>query len=424
MTYLNKSKPKISVFLEYFPPLMGSDSRIYEIMKKLARKNFEINFIVLPPLRGLAGAMDESLEHHHFSYVERSPEGIAVSYIDVPVFIKRLWKKSTPIAYLLTLFMCSFRCLSNLKQNKPDVVVLAHPSYLCGLTGLISAKFLNLNIVLDYPDLWTPMTLETLSWSATSLRSIILEKVEQQIVKFSDKVIAITTQIHKKVIGLGVNHTKTSVIPNGIPLSDIIKLTSEVDKNLDKLTHRKRVVLYSGRLERWTNLEALIKSSPHVLSHFPNAIFIIMGDGTWLQTLKKMVTALGVQKNFVFTGYVKRDKVWESILNADVCISTLSDSITSDSALPLKILEYAAMGRPMVVTKNKSITKLLRNRENALLVNPNDSKSMAVAISLLLNNQSLANSIGLSAKNMIQENFDWDHLASRFGDVCLSTIAK
>ena len=41
-------KKRLGVFVEYFPPRLGGDRRIYEIMKNLSN-DYDIHFFILPP---------------------------------------------------------------------------------------------------------------------------------------------------------------------------------------------------------------------------------------------------------------------------------------------------------------------------------------------------------------------------------------
>ncbi len=47
---------RIAVLTEFFPPNLGSDRRIFEIMNRLASR-YEIHFIVIPPLRLFYGTI-------------------------------------------------------------------------------------------------------------------------------------------------------------------------------------------------------------------------------------------------------------------------------------------------------------------------------------------------------------------------------
>jgi len=416
---------KIAVFAEYFPPHMGSDYRIWQIMKKLAKEKFGVHFIVFPPLRALAGFVDKSLiEYLARRRSETSPKGVNVFYNEVPSCFNKLWMAFMPMAYLLTLIVCLFGSVRLLRRIKPELVVVAHPSYLCGLAGIVAAKLLKLRVVLDYPDLWTPMATEMLSWSSTGIKSTILDKLEGTIVKLADHIVAVTHTIRMKALQLGVNEAKITVIPNGISLENIIDWNAPNGMPTLHKTIDEHVILYSGRLERWTDIESLIKAAPLVLSEFPNSRFVIVGDGTQVGVLKTLISNMQLQDKVILTGFIERDKVWNMIRSVDVCITSFSEGDTSDAALPIKLLEYMALGKPIVATKGEGITDFLKDNENALIIDPNHPESMASAILMLLRNRSLARSLGLNAHKIVKDTLDWKSLAHNFGRVCRSVLEE
>jgi hypothetical protein len=55
---------RIAALVEYFPPNIGSDRRIFEIMKRLALKH-EIHFVILPPIRMLVEGTEENVRPFH-----------------------------------------------------------------------------------------------------------------------------------------------------------------------------------------------------------------------------------------------------------------------------------------------------------------------------------------------------------------------
>lgn len=68
--------------------------------------------------------------------------------------------------------------------------------------------------------------------------------------------------------------------------------------------------------------------------------------------------------------------------------------------------------RPIVASALPTIMTVLRDQENALLVEPDEPLSFKAAIDNLLNNPSLANAIAECAFREVQ-NFTWDGRADR-----------
>ena len=412
---------KLAVFVEYFPPHMGSDYRIYQISKGLI-KEFNLFFAVFPPLRALGNITDNSLK----SYLEnreriKLPENFKAKYLNLSNVLYRLWNRFELVAYFITLAILFVRTIGLLKSIRPNLVVVAHPSYHCGLIGTVVAKILNIPIVLDYPDLWTSMTLETLSLQQNGLKSVVLEAIESIPIYLANHIIVVTNTIRDKVLRKGINKSKVTIIPNGVSI-DEISVCSNFEKETIEDSDNK-MILFSGRLERWAGLDCLINAIPSVLSTVPNSLFVIAGDGSYKKFLEGKIASATFQENVIFTGFLQREKIWNLINKANICISIFSEGDTGTAAIPIKLLEYMALGKPIVTTDCKGLNKFLKDKETVLLAK-NDPTALASAITNLLQNPSLACSLGSCAKKIVLESFDWRLLSNDFAQVCHSVLSS
>ena len=410
---------KIAVFVEYLPPHMGSDYRIYQIMKELAKKNFEISFLVFPPLRALGGFTDNSLENY-LSHREHSklPRNCSSEYLKTPKTIAKLWSKVIPLAYFLTVMVFSVRCFKLLKSINPNIVIVAHPSYHCGLVGAITARILNIPIVLDYPDLWTPMTEETLSWKHGTFKSAILEKIEYIPVRLASQIIVVTNTIKDRILLKGINKSKVTSLPNGVSFTELQSKPAIESDSLD--FSNKKVILFCGRLELWSGVDLLLEAIQIVQRFFPNSIFVIVGDGSYRKSIEKEIESRNLKKSIHVTGFLPREQVWTVIKRADVCLSFFSEGDTKKAAMPIKLLEYMAFGKPIVTSECMGLFGFLKDHEN-VLVTRNDSNEIASAILVLLNNHALASSLGANAQRLARL-FDWEQLGRNFEKACLSVV--
>jgi len=80
---------RITVFAEHLPPRMGSDRRIYELMKRITERS-EVNFVLFPSFRELQGTLrPEKRESAVGTY---KCEGIIAHRLEIPNVIRKLWK--------------------------------------------------------------------------------------------------------------------------------------------------------------------------------------------------------------------------------------------------------------------------------------------------------------------------------------------
>jgi glycosyltransferase involved in cell wall biosynthesis len=79
-------------------------------------------------------------------------------------------------------------------------------------------------------------------------------------------------------------------------------------------------------------------------------------------------------------------------------------------ASPIVLREAFASGRPVVATKVGDIPEIVEHRQNGLLVEPGDSKALAVAILEFISDQKLAGHCAANGLHYAREHFSFDRM--------------
>ena len=96
----------------------------------------------------------------------------------------------------------------------------------------------------------------------------------------------------------------------------------------------------------------------------PDTRFVIAGDGPSRVALEADARTLGAPGQFVFPGYVPRDRVPALLASFDVfCYATAE----AEECHPLALLEALAAGVPIVAEARGGIPAIVRHEENGLL---------------------------------------------------------
>lgn len=109
-----------------------------------------------------------------------------------------------------------------------------------------------------------------------------------------------------------------------------------------------------------------------------------------------------------FTGKLEKEEWVEISKDYNVFINT-----TNFDNTPVSVIEAMSLGLPVVSTNVGGIPFLLENKVNAILVEINDSKSMAMAVQQLLINPNFRNEIVLNARSKV-EKFDWNYVKNEW----------
>jgi glycosyltransferase involved in cell wall biosynthesis len=399
---------RIAVFVEFFPPNLGSDRRIYEIMTRLARKH-EIHFLVFPPFRMLSSKISSPQKRFHLQGREiiTKERDVTVHYIPVPVVLVKLWAKFYPLAYVLTMFSFFFRGFRSLKKIDPVTVVLNYPSVYTGILGFVIGKgLLRRSVLLDFNDLIAQYTSRLLNLRPQNIIAKLAVLAQDSIVRGSDKIIAPTNYIKKYASRLGVKDKKVIVIPNGVDTNffDPEKYSAEHFESQMRLKERK-ICMYCGRLDGWAGTNVILRLSETFAEKSPKTSFVIVGSGE-----EKVLSA----ENIVAVGGVAYEEVPRMLALADVVLVPFPDNEVSRAASPLKLFEGMAMGKAIVASSVDGIREVLSDRESGMLVNPGDVAEWNRAVTQLLNDGSMATRLGKNARTLAKERYDWGTLAVKY----------
>ena len=173
------------------------------------------------------------------------------------------------------------------------------------------------------------------------------------------------------------------------------------------------LVVHAGHLYQGRGAELILK----VARTLPSALFVFVGGRRDdVQSARRSAAGLS---NVVLVGHQSLDRVPWFLSAADVLIMPYSrDAVTVDGrtrtieyASPMKMFEYMAAGRAIVASRFPGISEVLRNGENALLVEPDSSDELIRAIELL-KDEPLARSLGDRARQDVR-HYTWEGRSRR-----------
>ena len=116
---------------------------------------------------------------------------------------------------------------------------------------------------------------------------------------------------------------------------------------------------------------------------------------------------LGIADVVRFVGHIPRDHLYDALAAADVLVMAKINHRLNHVAFPIKLTEDLASGRPVVSSRICEIDQFATDGQHLLFVPPDDPKGLADAISRILDDPSLARSLGSKGKELAEEVFDY-----------------
>ncbi len=182
---------------------------------------------------------------------------------------------------------------------------------------------------------------------------------------------------------------KISVIPNCVNFKEYDPVHRS--KVREQEGHRSRI-LFIGNPSHPPNADAVQLISQIIAPQSSgNYQFIIAG---------KNPHAINPPENVQFVGYVR--DIRETIAEADICIAP----IRSGSGTRLKILEYMAMGKPVIATSKGA--EGIEYTEGLNIIIEDEIQKYPEIIQQLLDDEKRCSALGQEARKLIHEKYVWE----------------
>src|SRR5690606_21972244 len=156
----------------------------------------------------------------------------------------------------------------------------------------------------------------------------------------------------------------------------------------DKLIEKgnSKWVVYLGTLKRIRRLDFMIRSFAAVVKKQPDAKLLVIGKGDQdsdLQWLKEIAEQEEISSSVIFTGHVDMEDGWEFIRRADVCLSPYYPMPILLSTSPTKLVEYMAMGKPVVANDHPEQSLVIRESGAGLCTQWDEQKFASAILAVL-----------------------------------------
>ena len=123
--------------------------------------------------------------------------------------------------------------------------------------------------------------------------------------------------------------------------------------------------------------------------------------------LNNLIKKYQLEDSLEFVGYLYRDQIKAYLREAALVISNRPKSQQDYYGFSTKVGEYLASGTPLITTKWGEAVNWLTDRENAYIIEPEDTDALANAIVHVFQNREEARQIGIAGQKVCQHCFDY-----------------
>jgi glycosyltransferase involved in cell wall biosynthesis len=112
-------------------------------------------------------------------------------------------------------------------------------------------------------------------------------------------------------------------------------------------------MLYPGTLNWHQGLDIAVKAFARIADKVPNAELHIFGEGPSRELLRQLILELRLENRVFIKEFVPHDEIGRIMANADLGIVPKRAKSFGNEAFSTKILEFMALGVPVIVSDTK-----------------------------------------------------------------------
>jgi glycosyltransferase involved in cell wall biosynthesis len=162
--------------------------------------------------------------------------------------------------------------------------------------------------------------------------------------------------------------------------------------------------LFAGNIGIAQDIECIIDACEHI-KDIPNYKVHIVGDGSYLHKIKKLVEEKKLNNFFVFHGRHPLEMMPEFYNKADACLLTLKSENVTGLTMPAKLQGYMAAGKPVIGAINGSAQEVIDESKCGFCVNASDSLALSEVMRDFILNPKKFQDCGENGRNYFINNF-------------------
>jgi glycosyltransferase involved in cell wall biosynthesis len=288
-----------------------------------------------------------------------------------------------------------------------DVVHACNPPDLFFLIGSCF-KLFGKKFVFDHHDLG-PELYEAKFGRRDFFHRLLL-KLEYWTFRAADVSIATNESYRRIAIGRGGMPPERVFVVRSGPSLERLKLLPP-DERLKR--DRRYLVGYVGVMGRQEGIDYLLRAARHIVIDRgrSDVHFGLVGGGTSLEEMKALAVELGIADYVTFTGRVPDDEMLAMLNTADVCVNPDLANEMNDKSTMNKIMEYMALGKPMV--QFDLAEGRYSARRASVYARKNDAMDLAAKIVELLDDPLRRAEMGKYGRRRVENELAWSHEAPK-----------
>jgi len=277
---------------------------------------------------------------------------------------------------------------------------------LFNFSGVLAARLFRIPLLLEVN---SPLAQETKEEGLLRLHRLGLWS-ERVVCNSATCVVAVTGVLRDILARGGVKASKVHVLPNGVSPQQFAHLSNGSGLRNSLGLDTRRVVGFVGWFRPWHGLEMLIEAFHASGLQGRGVSLLLVGDGPAMPALREAVLRFDLTSSVTFSGPVAHQQIPAHVALFDCAVQPAAN----EYCCPMKIIEYLALGKPVIAPAQPNILELVDDGVDSVLFRPGDTADLASSLRRLFDSPQLFEHLADGARSAIERRgYLWTRNAER-----------
>jgi glycosyltransferase involved in cell wall biosynthesis len=371
----------------YYPV---TETRVEREAKALLDEGIEVDVICLRQPHELPKALVEGVTVHRLPVRRHRGKSLFVQLFEYIAFFVLVFGRLTRLHW---------------RRRYDEVQVHNLPDFL--VFAALIPKLMGARIILDLHDLMPEFYAERHDRAMDHWLVRLIRWQESLSCRFADHVITVTELWRQSLIHRGQPADKITVVMNVADDRIFRPATAPLPRN----GHFQ--LIYHGVLGQRHGLDIALKAIDQVRSAAPDIQFLIHGWGEYSSTLHRLVQQMALQDHVTFsTAELATSDLPKLLETANLAIVPYRNGVFTGGILPTKLMEYAALGIPVVAARTPGIAAYFDER-TVRLFSPGDVDELASCILTLYTDRPQLEELSQNIRRF-NDRYSWKQVSAQY----------
>jgi glycosyltransferase involved in cell wall biosynthesis len=364
------------------------DVRVEKVLSTLVGGGHEVHLVCRNLLRRPENEIEDGVHIHRLRGFESHRWAQLLTF---PAFFNPLWIS---------------KIASVVRKHAIDLLLVRDLPL--ALAASAVGKRYRIPVILDMAENYPAMLQDVWKFDSFRLSNIVLRNpllakaIESIAIRSADHLLVVIEESMQRLVGLGVELKKISIVRN-TPRLDGLKFRTEYQD--EGLRGSTLSVVFVGGLEPLRGLGPVMEMLPAALRAIPSLRLKIVGGGKWEQDLKTKAQSLGLNGHIVFTGRTDYSRALSEVSQSDIGIIPHRVTAHTSSTIPNKLFEYMLLGKPVIATEIGPVSRIIREVDCGFTYS---DETGFVSVLVALKDPAIRTKLGENGRKAVLEKYNWE----------------